>query len=412
MSMDNANHPTRSLLLLGAGQEQCIAIDEARALGLRTVACDANPQAPGLALADVGLVSDIRDVAALVEIGRAQRIAGVFCHAVEIPEVVAQVAQALGLPGLDPATAHRCTHKASRIAALQAAGIPVAGFEAVRSRAELLDVARRFGYPLVLKPVDNAGSRGVQLVSDAPMLLPAYDEAMRYSQTPEVLVERMLRGPQVSTESVVHQGRVHTFAFADRNYEREAFYAPYFIENGINFPSTLAQPLQQAILELVDRTVAALSINFGAAKGDVIVHDGVPHIIEMACRTSGGWFGAGSIPAATGVNALKPLLQMAVGDAPDLAALQPRYQHGCAQRYWIPQAGAVFNGVAGLDEAAAMPGVQLFNAFFPPPGTVLEKAHHHAQRHAQVICTAPTRDEAIARAEAAIHAIRTDLSPA
>lgn len=408
----NSPTPARAILLLGAGQEQCIAIDQARALGLRTVACDANPDAPGLALADVGLVCDIRDVAALVEIGRARQVSGVFCHAVEIPEVVAQVAQVLGLPGLAPATARRCTHKASRIAALQAAGIPVAGFVTVASRAALVQAAERFGFPLVLKPVDNAGSRGVQLVASADGLLPAYDEAMRYSQTPEVLVERILCGPQVSTESVVYQGRMHTFAFADRNYEREAFYAPYFIENGINFPSLLAPPVQDAILALIERTVAVLGIDFGAAKGDVIVHDGVPHIIEMASRTSGGWFGAGSIPAATGVNPLKPLLQMAVGLPPDLDALQPTRQLGCAQRYWIPQHRAVFRGVDGLDRAAAMPGVQMFNAFFPEAGTVLEKAHHHAQRHAQVICTAPTRDEAIARAEAAIGAIITDLDPA
>lgn len=404
------NRPT--ILLLGAGQEQCIAIDEARSQGWRTVAVDGNAQAPGLALADAGHVADIRDVAALIGIGRTEQVQGVFCHAVEIPEVVAEVARALGLPGLAPATAHRCTHKATRIAALRAAGIPVADFAAVDNRQALVETARRFGFPLVLKPVDNAGSRGVQVVHDEAALRIAYDEAMQHSRSAEVLIERVLQGPQISTESVVWQGRVHTFAFADRHYAEPAFWAPYFIEDGIDFPSTLPAAQQQAVCDLVERTVAALGIDFGAAKGDILIHDGVPHIIEMACRTSGGWFGAGSIPAATGVNALRPLMQMALGLTPDLDALTPTRQLGCAQRYWIPRGPGIFHHAGGFDAVARMPGVQRFNHFFPAPGTRLDKAQHHAQRHAQVICTAPTREAAIARAEAAIAAIHTEISPA
>ena len=57
----------------------------------------------------------------------------------------------------------------------------------------------------------------------------------------------------------------------------------------------------------------------------------------MACRTSGGWFCAGSIPAATGINALNPLIKIAVGDTPDLSLLEAKYSKGCAQRYLIPK---------------------------------------------------------------------------
>lgn len=397
-----------AILLLGAGQEQCIAIEQAKALGYRVVACDGKAGAPGLAMADQGIVMDIRDVAALIELGRAQQISGLFCHAVEIPDVVAEVAQALGLPGLSLETARRCTHKNSRIAALKQAGIRVASFAVAHNREELSIIAPRFGFPLVLKPVDNAGSRGVQLVKDMAALLPAYDEAMLYSSNPMVLMEQYLRGPQISTESVVYQGQVYTFAFADRNYANEDFYAPYFIEDGINFPSVLPESVQTAVHDLVNSTITALGIDIGAAKGDIIVHEGVPYIIEMASRTSGGWFGAGSIPKATGVNPLKPLLQMCMGEQPDLDALKPKHMLGCAQRYWIPQRSAIFHSASGFEAVQQMPGVEMFNAFFPLAGVRLEKAHHHAQRHAQVICTAETREEAIRRADDAIRAIRVE----
>lgn len=400
----------RKVLLLGAGQEQCIAIEQAKALDYSVVACDSNSDAPGLKLADHGIVCDISDVDNLVTIGRAHSINGIFCHAVEIPEVVARVAEALGLPGLKPEVAHKCTHKSIRIAALTDAGIPCADFEKVSSSSQLIKIGERFGFPLVLKPVDNAGSRGVRIVRSAAELGPAYDEAMQYSKKEEVLIERVLNGPQISTESVVYQGKVITFAFADRNYESQELYNPYFIENGINFPSILPAEQVKEILELVDRTIAVLGIDFGAAKGDIIIHNGVPHIIEMACRTSGGWFGAGSIPKATGVNALKPLLQMCAGDIPDLDELNPKMNLACAQRYWIPKQRAVFNGLSNLKDIALMDGVQMCNIFFPPIGEVMEKATHHAQRYAQVICTAPNRELAVALAEAAIDSIDVNMT--
>lgn len=109
----------KTILLLGAGQEQCLAIDEAKLLGYRVVAVDANADAPGLKIADLGLVADIRDVQALISIGRTHKIDGVFCHAVEIPDVVADIAKALDLSGLSPEIARLCTHKNSRIAALK-----------------------------------------------------------------------------------------------------------------------------------------------------------------------------------------------------------------------------------------------------------------------------------------------------
>jgi len=399
---------SKSVLLLGAGQEQCTAIKAARDLGYRVIAADGSAVAPGLQLADVGIKVDIRDRDALIELGRAQNISGLFCHAVEIPDVVADVAHALGLPGLPPEVASHCTLKDQRIALLKASGIPVADFIVARNQDELAPIASVFGFPLVLKPVDNAGSRGVQLIKDVDALFAAYDEAMLYTRSPTVLIEQFLHGPQISTESVVYDGRVHTFAFADRNYPSEDSYAPYFIEDGINFPSILPSEMQAMVYDLVNSTIAELNITMGAAKGDIIVHDGVPHIIEMASRTSGGWFGAGSIPIATGVNPLKPLLQMCMDEKPDLGALKPSRNLGCAQRYWIPQRSSVFHSASGFDAVSRMPGVEMFNVFFPPSGTKLEKAHHHAQRYAQVICTGASREEAIRRADAAIAAIQVE----
>ena len=82
------------------------------------------------------------------------------------------------------------------------------------------------------------------------------------------------------------------------------------------------------VVRLVEKTIRTLGINYGSAKGDIIIHEGKPFILEMACRTSGGWFCAGSIPAATGINALNPLIKIAVGDTPDLSLQRQNIQKG------------------------------------------------------------------------------------
>jgi hypothetical protein len=60
----------KSILLLGAGLEQVLAIWEAKQIGLKVIACDENPRSRGLKEADVGIVCDIKDIKHLVEIGR------------------------------------------------------------------------------------------------------------------------------------------------------------------------------------------------------------------------------------------------------------------------------------------------------------------------------------------------------
>jgi biotin carboxylase len=402
----------KSILLLGAGLEQTLAIREAKQLGLKIIACDKNPQAPGLSEAAISLVYDIRDVQRSIAVGREYGVSGVFCHAVEIPEVTAAVAEGLGTPGLSPVVAARATNKLARLKWLKKNAIPTARFQEVKSAEELEQKALRLGLPLIIKPTDNAGARGVKLVETEKDLGQAYREATNYSRSTAVVLERQLKGPEISTESVVYRNQVYTFAFADRNYSGSEEFHPYFVEDGINFPSILTQEAKEEVLALVERTIRALAIDFGAAKGDIIIANGRPMILEMACRTSGGWFGAGSIPAATGINMLKPLLQMAVAEEPDLDCLTPTRHLFCAQRYLIPRQRSIVLASGNQKEIQQMPGVKMASIFLPDAGTIIDKATNHAQRYAQVICTGASMEEAIERCNRAIARIAENLQPA
>ena len=126
----------------------------------------------------------------------------------------------------------------------------------------------------------------------------------------------------------------------------------------------------------------------------------------MASRTSGGWFIAGSIPISKGIDPLKYLLDMSVGNIPDENLLIPKTNFYCSQRYWIPKEKFTFLSTHEIEKIKEFPGVKMFEHFFPKPGTIVKKAENHAQRFAQVICIGSSRDEARNRSVNAIKSIK------
>jgi len=399
--------------MLGAGTEHQIAIKLAKDLGYRVIAADGSADAPGLALADVGVVADIKNIDEMVEVGKKYEVDGVMTHAVEIPHIVSRIAKALGLPGIDPVVADRTTFKSQRIDCLKKAGIRVPEFAVTHSVEEGKQAAQKIGYPVVVKPVDNAGARGVQCVKNDQELETAYAESQTYSHDqPEILIEQYLDGFEISTEALVYDGKIVTTGFGDRNYTRSAEFYPYFIEDGHNVPSTLPQETQDKVIEEANKAIRALGIDWGVAKGDILVHDGEVYILEMASRTSGGWFCSGTVPRATGVHILKSLIKMSVGDPVDEADLTPTKHKAVCQRYVIPTEEGAFVRFDGVEEAAKMPGVDMFIMFKTPAvGEMIHKATNHAERFGQIITVADTMPEAIAQCEAATNTIKIVLEP-
>ncbi|RMH08880.1 MAG: ATP-grasp domain-containing protein [Nitrospirae bacterium] len=395
----------KKILLLGAGREQLAAIHAAQEIGLSVLAVDGNLHAPGLRVADHGVHLDIRDTDAVTMLAKAERVDGVFCHAVEIPYIVATVAQRLGLPGLDPEVALRATHKALRYRCLAARHVPCPRYAVVETVDQARESADLLGFPVVMKPVDNAGARGVRKVSCPSEIDMSFHWALRYSSEPVVLVEEWLEGPEISTESVIVDGQIVTTGFADRNYALKQRFAPYCLEDGHTIPSCLPASDQTAVLQVVEQAIRALGITWGVAKGDLILTNKGPKVLEIAARTSGGRFCSDMVPLATGVNILKPLLLMAVGETVDLDLLSPRFHRAAAQRFVWPPPGRVVH-LAGIEEAKIQPGIHdIVLDESLQIGSIIHPMTSHADRVGHVIASGETREQAVRRAEEAVQMI-------
>lgn len=411
MNLKITRQPTgmkKTILILGAGIEQTIAIKLAKEIRLKVIVVDGNPDAPGLKIADVGINEDIKDVEAMIEIGKKYKIDGVMTHAVEIPQVVAKVAKALTLPGLDPEIAERATNKLKRIECLTENGIPCPRFETAKTVEEAKRKVEKMGFPCVFKPIDNAGARGVRKVKKTEEIEIAFKQALANSKKSKIiLIEEFLKGNEISTESVIYQNKIITTGFGDRNYNRNKEFEPYFVEDGINVPSSISEKDIEKVLKAVTSAIKALEINWGVAKGDILIKNNKVYILEMAARTSGGWFCAGTVPIATGVNILKPLIKISVGDFIEESDLKPKYNRAACQRYIIPTEDGIFERMDGLERAKKMPGVKMLTMFNKPKkGELIKKATNHSERYGQLIAEGNNINDAILKCENAMKLIK------
>lgn len=403
----------RTILFIGGGVETIAGVVRAKAMGLYVVVSDANADAPAIGFADDGIVASTYDVqasiAAAVEFHRNRRaLDGVICLATDVPLTVASVAQALGLPGIPIAAARLSTDKLAMKERFAASGIPIPWFSAVGSEEQLRAIVAERGFPLVLKPVDSRGARGVLLLRKEIDLTWAYAESRRNSPTGRAMIESFLAGPQVSTESLVLGGIAHTPGFADRNYELLDRYAPYVIENGGNLPSNLPASTKSAIMNLVQRAATSIGVTNGVVKGDIVVNDGEPKIIEVATRLSGGYFCTHEIPFNTGVDIVGSAIQVALGDHVDARSLRPRYDRPVAQRYLFPTPGTV-TAIDGVERYQDDKNV-IYLEVRVKVGDIVHPIDSHPTRAGVVMTTGENREAAIAVAEEVVRSIHIETS--
>jgi biotin carboxylase len=405
----------KNLLVVGGGIEAVPGLERARQMGLHVVVSDKNPDAPGFAFTadDDRLLASTYDIEATVAAARryhreVRPIDGVICIASDIPRTVAAVAAALGLPGITQESARLSSDKLDMKLKFRRDGIPVPWFGLVESAKELHEIALGRGFPLVIKPVDSRGARGVLRLTEAIDLNWAYEFSASHSPSGRVIVEEFLDGPQISTESIVLEGVAYTPGLADRNYEFLNRFAPHIIENGGDLPTRLSAQEQQAIRDLIQRAARSMGVCDGVVKGDVVFHDGKPFIIELATRLSGGYFCTHEIPLSTGVDFVGCAIRLALGERVGADQLTPRYQRCISQRYLFPGPGRVV-AIAGAQEVPEQPGI-VFCQVRLKVGDVVGPVDSHPARAGLVMATGESRGEAMERAESAIASIEIEIA--
>ncbi len=403
----------KTLLIVSGGIEAADAAKRAKEMGLYVVVSDRDVAAPGFAHSDSCLIADVYspdETAAAAErySRKIRKIDGVICVAADAPLTVAAVAERLRVPGISRDTATVASDKLAMKQRFLAAGLPIPWFSPVATVQALQRFAIERCHNLVIKPVDSRGSGGVQRIAQVKDLDRAFALARQHSPTQRVMVEEYLEGPQVSTESVVIDGRCYTPGFSDRNYEFVERYAPFFVENGDDLPSHLPPDIQAKVRDVVAQAATALGVTNGTVKGDIVVHNGEPYLIELAARLSGGFFCTHEIPLNTGVDFIGAAIRVALGESVSAEDLTPKQQIPVVQRYAFPQAGRVTH-ISGAEQAREIPGVQEV-VITAAPGDIIPPPGDKRPSAAMVLATGASREAALSAANDALARIRIEVA--
>lgn len=397
----------KTLLILGAGKEQVYAIDLAKKKGIRTVVLDKNANADGAPVANEFYPVSTRDIPAILDFLKTyeKKIDGVMTIASDIPHCVSAAAEFLGVKHIPLDVAQVCVNKFRMKEVLHEKGVRVPAFAKVNSLEDLSAFIKDVEYPVVIKPVDNSGARGVLRLTKDIDLAWAYQYTKQYSFSGDMIAEHYIEGPQVSTEGIMLNDVFYCTGFADRNYENVEETIPHLVEDGGDIPSVLEKGKQDLIVVEFEKAVRALGIDWGPAKGDMVLGmDGNAYVVEIAARLSGGNFCYDKVPWSTGVDIVDILIDMAVGNDVDVKRFTPTQNMATVQRYFFPPPG-VLKEIRGADTAAALPHIQKVDVWVKP-GDKVEATVNHPSRVGYVISYAPTLIEAKDAAAKAIRAVK------
>ena len=317
----------KTVLVVGAGRYQVAVIRRARELGLRVVAADRNPEAPGLREADVPRVVDFSTPGAVLADVRDLGIDGVLTVQAEraVP-MVAAIAEAFGLPGIGVDTARLMTNKLAMRARLAEAGVPQPGFATVRTPEEARAEAARIGFPAVLKPADSAGQVGLARIESADDAEASLPEAVAASPSGEAVLEEYVEGTELNGIVVVQDGEVLSVTLCDRLRPPGRGFGVSWLH--VYPPTPEGTQLAEAERVAAD-AVRALGLRTGIGFPQLIARPGGGvALVECAARI-GGMMGE-HLRHALGIDLLEVALRLSLGERVPAELVEPRFRRPVA----------------------------------------------------------------------------------
>ena len=207
----------KRLLILGSLDEFTALVQMARARGYYTIVCDGYPQGPAKQAANQSYDVEVRDISAIVRICQSEQVDHIITSFSDLLlECMVQIAHGAGLPCyLLPEQLPYYRDKYVMKQTLRRLGIGTPRFACLEK--DFPDEALAdFQFPVVTKPLDKYGSRGLFVIHSLGELREVFDEVCASSEEKRILVEEYHTGYEFNMMTWVHRGEVHVISIADR----------------------------------------------------------------------------------------------------------------------------------------------------------------------------------------------------
>ena len=300
----------KKLLLLGGSHAEIPLIKAAKQLGWYVITTGNNRDGLGHPYADKTVFADFSNKEAMLELARTEGVQAVCsgCNDFALLSTV-YVCEKLGIPGHDSyATSLEIHHKDKYRALATRLGIPTPSAKVVHNETEFEQAIATLEFPIIVKPVDLTGGKGIHRAANAIEAREAYKNATSRTREDHIVVEEFVQGTNHGFSAMLVKGKV-AFAFADN----EQYYINKYLVSGANTPSTTQKASLAKLREYSERIAHELHLVDGILHIQYIEKaDGTPFIIEI-CRRPPGDLYIKFVKYATGIDYPKFIVKAETG---------------------------------------------------------------------------------------------------
>jgi biotin carboxylase len=341
----------RPFLVVAGGQFQLPLIYAIKARSFPVAVVDGDPNAPGFKLADYHEVLDIANEEEVIQYAKRINPIAIASIVSEIAVTsVAAAVKALNLPGITMQTAEICTDKFKMRSVFYANGLPSPRFLDANNVEAAKLATLEIGMPVVIKPVDSSGSRGVTRVERIESVEYAYQAARIYSRSQKVIIESFLEGHEFTVETITVNGSTSILGFSKK--QRIPF--PHCVSVELLYFNYREYYFGEQIVNLVVDAINSVGLRNGAAHTEIILTKTGPVLVEIAARGGGYEIFTKILPEISGVNVVEAVIDLALGKEPIIGSVDTK----CAVlKFFDSEKHGVIQSVSGIEEAKNIAGV-------------------------------------------------------
>lgn len=322
----------KKLMLLGGLRYLIPVIEAAHKLGIYVITCDYLPDNIAHKYSDEYCNISILDKDAVLNAARRFQIDGIMSFAVD-PGVVtaAYVADKMGLPQTGPYESVCILQNKDKFREFLAQN----GFNTPKAKGfsdleEALTGIDEFEWPLIVKPVDSAGSKGVKRVDNPEMLKEAAEYAFDHSFSKRIIIEEFIEQEGCSSDSDCFSvdGELKFVSFSAQRFDSGAP-NPY-TPSAFSWPSTMTKGQEAELTSELQRLLTLLGMKTSIYNVETrIGKNGKAYIMEVSPRGGGNRLSE-MLKLSTGVDLITNAVRTAVGDKV-IDIEQKTYNGHCAE---------------------------------------------------------------------------------
>ena len=349
---------SKTIMVLPGTLWQMALIDKIKELGHRAIVVNPAPDSPAFSHADDHLQSDIFNRPAVIKYGKENHVDGVMSDQCDIAmNLIAELGQEFKVPTLDTETASLFTDKFKMREFCREHQLPYPEYKLCKTADEAIELLVRIGKPIIIKPLDSNASHGVFKCETPENIRKHFDDSMSFSRVEKyVLAERFITGTEFTIDSVKTPHGHYPLAISQKHH----FAHNPNIANQLFFTHDNPNYDYDELRRVNNAFVNQTNLQFGFTHAEYRYENGQFYLLEIGARGGGGLLSSHVVPALTGIDNYKILIDMFVGN-PVTTVIDPQSLRNnrvaMVKFFDTSEEGGVVKNIKGRDFLDAQPSI-------------------------------------------------------